>query len=254
MKIGFPNHPRKNLLSEIGWIGKNNFDFADLFLEEDIAVPEKINIQKTKKLLQKYKLGIIGHTAWYLPIGSPIKSLRAATIDEAIRYFEIFKRLNIKFVAIHANWPTEMFSLKEGIKWQVETLKNLIKEAKNYDLNLMYEPLETWQDNIENISTILNEIPDLSLLLDLGHANLFGRNPEEFINKFYRKLKHIHLHDNFGEEDLHLPMGVGSIDWPRTLKTLKKYYDGTITLEIFSRDKDYILLSKEKLRKLWGKL
>ena len=40
MKIGFPNNPRKNILEEIEWIGKNGFDFIDLFLEEDQAGPE----------------------------------------------------------------------------------------------------------------------------------------------------------------------------------------------------------------------
>jgi hypothetical protein len=63
MRIGFPNNPRKDLLEEIEWIGKNGFDFVDLFLEEDQAVPEKINVEKIKKLLEKYKLSAIGHTA-----------------------------------------------------------------------------------------------------------------------------------------------------------------------------------------------
>ena len=67
-------------------------------------------------------------------------------------------------------------------------------------------------------------------------------------------IKHVHLHDNNGDKDLHLPMGCGSIEWKKTLKTLKKYYNGTITLEVFSKDKDYVLLTKEKLRKLWNKL
>jgi len=67
-------------------------------------------------------------------------------------------------------------------------------------------------------------------------------------------LKHVHLSDNKGSEDLHLPMGVGNIDWKKILKILKKYYRGTITLEVFSKDKDYALLSKEKLKRLWEKL
>ncbi len=100
MKIGFPNNPRKNLLKEIEWIGKNKFDFVDLFFEEDQAVPEKIDTEKTKKLLRKYNLDVVGHTAWYFPIGSPIKTLREASIKEAIRYFEIFSKLGVKFVTI----------------------------------------------------------------------------------------------------------------------------------------------------------
>ncbi|RLJ07818.1 MAG: sugar phosphate isomerase/epimerase [Candidatus Aenigmatarchaeota archaeon] len=254
MKIGFPNNPRKDLLKEIEWIGKNKFDFVDLFLEEDQAVPEKIDIEKTKKLLRKYRLGVTGHTAWYLPIGSPIKALREASVKEAVRYFEVFSKLGVEFVTIHANWPSGMFSEKEGIKFQVETLKKLVKEAKRFNLKIMYEPIDTYADNVINVSEILRRVSDLFLHLDIGHANLFGRMPEEFIKKFRNKIKHVHLHDNNSDKDLHLPMGCGSIDWEKTLKTLKKYYNGTITLEVFSKDKDYALLTKEKLRKLWNKL
>jgi hypothetical protein len=34
MKIGYANRPRKPLLQEIEWIGRDRFDFLDLFLEE----------------------------------------------------------------------------------------------------------------------------------------------------------------------------------------------------------------------------
>jgi len=253
MKVGFPNNPRKNILEEIEWIGKNRFDFVDLFLEEDQAVPENIEVEKVKKLLQKYELEAVGHVAWYLPIGSPIRSLREAAVEEAARYFEVFNRLGVKLVTIHANWPSRMFSAREGIKFQVETLRELVGEAEKHNLKLMYEPIDTPEDNVKNISMILNQVSGLFLQIDVGHANLFGRRPEQFIKRFHGKIKHVHLHDNDRSRDLHLPLGCGDIDWARTLKVLKKYYDGTITLEIFSRDKDYVLLSKEKLRKLWDK-
>ena len=157
-------------------------------------------------------------------------------------------------VTIHANWPTAMFSAREGVKFQVETLRELVKQTGKYDLNLMYEPVDTSKDNIENVSAILSEVPELFLHIDIGHASLFGRKPEQFIKEFHQRLKHVHLHDNDKNRDLHLPLGCGTIDWKKIMKALKRYYDETITLEIFSRDRDYVLLSKEKLIKLWNKL
>lgn len=253
MKIGYPNNPRKNILEEIEWIGRNKFDFVDLFLEEDMAVPEKIDVEKVKKLLKKYKLDIVGHTAWYLPIGSPIKSLREAAIKEAVRYFEVFRKVGAEFVTIHANWPGgSMFSEKEGMEFQVDSLRKLVKEAKKYKIKIIYELVTTPMDSIENISTITKKVPGLFLHLDTGHANLFGKTPEKVIKKFRGKIKHVHMHDSKRDLDLHLPMGFGTINWVKTIRTLKKYYDGTITLEIFNEDKNYILFSKEKLRKMWN--
>ena len=254
MEIGFPNNPRKNILEEIEWIGKNGFDFLDLFLEEDQAVPGKIDVEKVKELLHRYELGIVGHTACYLPIGSPVKSLREAAAREVIRYFEVFSKLNVRLVTIHANWPRGMFSAKEGIKFQTETLGQLVERAGKYRLKLMYEPINTPQDTVRNVSKILNEVPELFLHIDIGHANLFGKKPEDFIKTFHTRLKHVHVHDNNAGKDLHLPVGCGTIDWKRVIRLLKEYYDETITLEVFSRDRDYVLLSKEKFIKLWSEL
>jgi len=44
------------------------------------------------------------------------------------------------------------------------------------------------------------------------------------------------------------------MDWKRITWLLKRFYDETITLEVFSKDRDYVLLSEEKLIKLWNKL
>ena len=254
MKMGFPNNPRKNILEEIEWIGRNGFDFVDLFLEEDQAVPEKIDIQKVRELLQKYGLGVVGHTAWYLPIGSPVPSLREAAISELQRYFKFFSKLKVNYVTIHANWPPAMFSTKEGIEFQVETLRKLVENAKEHGIDLMYEPVDTRQDDIESVSEILEKVPNLYLHIDIGHANLFGRKPEPFIEKFYRRLRHVHMDDNDGIRDLHIPLGAGRgiVNWKNLIEILKQYYNGTITLEIFSEDRDYVLLSKEKLKKWWG--
>lgn len=88
----------------------------------------------------------------------------------------------------------------------------------------------------------------------LTRANLFGREREQFIKKFHRKLEDVHSHDNDKSKDLYLPLGCGDMDWKRITWLLKRFYDETITLEVFSKDKDYVPLSEEKLIKLWNKL
>jgi sugar phosphate isomerase/epimerase len=52
--------------------------------------------------------------------------------------------------------------------------------------------------------------------------------------------------------DLHLPLGLGNIDWPWVVKALKNAgYDGRITLEVFSDDPDHLTISREKMRQWW---
>jgi len=255
MKIGFPNNPRKDILKEIKWIGSNGFDFVDLFLEEDMAVPEKIDVNKVKGLLKKYNLEAVGHFAWYLPIGSPVKLFREAAVKEAERYLSIFRKLNVKYATIHTSWPPGMFSDEEGIKWQVETLRRIVNIAKRYKINIILEPVDNEKDNLKNTAAILKKIPTLYFHLDIGHANLFKKDIIAFIKRLHKRLRHIHLHDNHGKKDEHLPIGKGTINFREIIKNLKKYkYGGTITLEIFSENKNLILQSKKKLRKLWNGL
>jgi sugar phosphate isomerase/epimerase len=251
MLIGTQTHPRKDILKEIEWIGRNDFDFVDLFMEEDEATPEKNNPEKIKAMLKKYNLQAVGHTAWYLPIGSAIKSIREASIRECEKYLKFFSNAGVECVTINGNWMPCLFSEKECIGFQAETLKKLTKISKNYKLKLVYEPIDTEFDSIKNVSEILKKVKGLALHLDIGHSNLYGRSPKEFIEYFREKIKRVHIHDNDGKTDLHFPIGKGNINWQETIKTLKKYYNGTITIEVFSSKKDKID-SKNKLVELWN--
>ena len=252
MKIGYPNNPRKDIIEEIKWIAKH-FDFIDFFMEPDRAYYNNIDLRETRKLLNDYGLGIVGHTPYYLPFASPIEEIRSAAIKEAIKCFEAFEKLGAKYVTVHASWPPSLFNAKEGLQMQIESLALLIDEAEKYNIRLMYESGVGELDNYKNVAKILQALPKLYFHLDVGHVSLHGRDACKFIRKFHSKIEHVHVHDNFGKEDLHLPVGIGKIKWQDIIKELKKYYDVTITLEIFA-DHDYVLLAKKKFEEMWEKL
>lgn len=249
MKLGFPNHPRKDVIEEIRWIGDSGFDFVDLFLEEDKATPNKINVWELKEVVGSYSLDIIGHTAWYLPISSPSKRIRDSAVAEFERYLKVFHKLEVELVNIHANWQTGLFSVEEVISFQIESIRKIVKIAEEYGIDIMYEPIDTPFDTVENTEKILSAIPELYFHLDIGHASLYGRKPQDFIDRFHDRLRHVHLHDNNGLRDLHLPLGCGKIEWMEVLKHLLRYYNKTLTLEIFSPDREYVLVAKKKVER-----
>ena len=254
MKIGYPNNPRKDIIEEIKWIAEH-FDFIDFFMEPDKAYYDVINlkIKKIREIIEDYGIGIVGHTPYYLPFASPIKSIREASIEEAEKCFQTFEKLGAEYVTIHASWPPSLFNAKEGLEMQLESLASLIDKAEKYGIKLMYESGIGELDNYTNVAKILQALPKLYFHLDVGHVSLYGRDACKFIRKLHTKIKHVHLHDNFGKDDLHLPIGIGKIKWEEVIKELKKYYDGTITLEIFA-PKEYVLLAKKKFEELWKKL
>ena len=147
-----------------------------------------------------------------------------------------------------------MSSLEEGIRWQVDSLRRLLSAGFQVGIRLMYEPTASENDTPERLQRILSELPDLLCHLDVGHCNLHGKDPAAMIRHFGHRLHHLHLHDNDGRSDLHLPPGVGTIDWASVIRALKEVgYDGTITLEIGSPDRDYVLLAMKKIQALWAR-
>jgi sugar phosphate isomerase/epimerase len=70
---------------------------------------------------------------------------------------------------------------------------------------------------------------------------------------FHGRIGHLHVSDHFGKEDQHLPIGAGIIDFSKVVKALKGIgYNDTMTLEVFSRDRDYLKMSKKKMEGMWG--
>ena len=254
MRIGYPNHPRRELAEEIAWAGENGFDYLDLFLEADKASLEVVDPDAVRVWLDRFELDVVGHLAWYLPIGSPMPQLRRAAVDVTVEYLRVFARIGAPAVSIHTNWPSRLFTVGEGIWWQIESLREIAAAAKALGLRIMLEPTGSEKDNAGNISTILNALPEILCHLDIGHCNLHGRDPATMIRQFAERLHHLHIHDNNGLADLHLPVGAGIIDWAAVSEALREVgYDRTATVEVFSKDRDYLLLSKRKIEEWAGK-
>jgi len=253
MKLGYPNHPRRNVIEEIDWIGRNGFDFVDLCLEPDRASVEAVDTAAVRDALRRWKLQAVGHTAWYLPIASPMSQLRRAAVATAKDYLAAFKSIGVEAVTVHADWPTGLFTVDEAVAWQIESLAALVAEGAEIGIRIMYEAATKQWDTAETMARVLDAVPGLLCHLDLGHCNLFGRDPAATIDRFARRLHHVHVHDNDGRSDLHLPPGTGTIDWPAVFRALARaHYDRTLTLEVFSSDRDFVLLAKRKVEAYAG--
>ncbi len=257
MKIGMMNNPRFELCAEIAWAKKNGFDYLDLTLEPPAAQPGKFKIGEVKKSLQDHNLGIVGHTAYYLPIASPYDTLRRAALEEMHRALQVFAEIGAPTVTVHPD-KSIPFSLspKEILQKNLQSLEEILRLAEPLGLRILIENMDRTFNTVEQIQEALGRMSQLGFHLDVGHANLnVERNRTgQFLQAFRERLFHVHFSDNFGKsEDLHLPLGAGNIPWPKIIGLLKDSgYDRTITLEVFSADRRYLLFSRDKVRGLWG--
>jgi sugar phosphate isomerase/epimerase len=74
---------------------------------------------------------------------------------------------------------------------------------------------------------------DIGMILDIAHSNLQNETIK-FIKLFSEKIKHVHVSDNYGIRDDHLPLGLGIIEWTETINALKSInYAGWVTIESY---------------------
>jgi sugar phosphate isomerase/epimerase len=95
----------------------------------------------------------------------------------------------------------------------------------------------------------------IRVCLDTGHTSL-GRHWREFVTIAGARLVHVHVHDNRGQWDDHLPPGDGSIDWAGVAGSLRDVdYDGWLMLELGCPSGDrpaYFARAVGRARELFG--
>jgi len=251
------NNPAVSLRREIEYTAEKGFDFIEITLEPPAAGVEKVNAPEVRRQLDDLGLEAVGHTAYYLQIASPFERVRLAAVDEFKRCLDVLADLHIPTMTVHPDYGIlNGFEVKDILARNTESLAALVAHGKQVGVAVLLENLDRHLGSAENLKQIFDPLPDLGLTLDVAHANLWmpQNQTPELLECLAARLRHVHFSDNNGgRDDLHLPLGAGKILFKPLVRGLKAVgYDGTITLEVFSRERDYLLLSREKLREWWG--
>lgn len=255
MLIGSMNHPAHDPLREIEWMAELGMEFIDFTIEPPGAASWNIKPVEVRRALERAHMGIVGHTAFYLPMGNPYEEVRCAAVREFRRCLELFAEMGAQWMNMHPDRHAPFQDRAYVIRRNLETIEELLPDADRAGVGIMIENLPGDFNNPGQLGELLDPVPRLGLHLDVGHANL--HNPynvtEEILDRYGERLRHVHLHDNKGGgADLHLPIGAGNIDWVRSIRALRRCgYDGTITLEVFTPDRHYLTYSAEVVRRLW---
>jgi len=169
--------------------------------------------------------------------GNPndIPGLENRYLPKILHLLELVQALNIPLLTIHL-WMDPRFVRPKTIAYKMDFLKRVIQRAAEKGITVC---LENLSENAIHLGPVFRALPDLYLTLDLGHAQLLTEENTSFgfFDQHRDRIRHIHLHDNRGgnspEDDLHLPVGEGDIDFEKIFaKMMAADYSGTITLEL----------------------
>lgn len=119
-------------------------------------------------------------------------------------------------------------------------IKRLANLARELGVRVI---LENTPNTMAQLDLALDGIGDdpnetnLGICIDVGHAYMSqdaGREPiRNYIDRYRGQLVHVHLHDNFGDSDDHLPIGEASIDWQNVVDRIGAIeYSGPAVLEL----------------------
>jgi len=184
-------------------------------------------------------------------IHAPYSDTNLAADDDLIREW-ILKRIraSIRFASdldaeclvIHPGWTTATEQFNRGRSWELNlrSLHWLMRYAGEYGVKCLIEnvpnPTPYLLVTVDDFQLFEDEMnPPMDYVFDVAHAHLQGEE-YMFIDEFGDKIKHVHVSDNWGDTDEHLPLGEGNINWERVIKTIsKKGFEGWLVIESYEK-------------------
>jgi sugar phosphate isomerase/epimerase len=262
MQYGAMNFPIKPVAEELADIAALGFDYLELTMDPPQAHYTTIQQQMDSILsaLASQSMNIVCHLPTFVSTADLTDSIREASLLEMFNSLEVAAELGSQKVVLHPGHIGGMgiYVKETALAHANDSLVSIIDRAQALGLCVCLENMFPRCHSFfkpTDFDKIFQRFLDLKLTLDTGHANIDnpgGRRILEFIEKFGHRIGHLHISDNFGERDDHLPVGAGKIDFSKIVNALKQYgYDDTATLEIFSENRRDLKRSRDRFDRLF---
>jgi sugar phosphate isomerase/epimerase len=264
MRYGAMNFPVKKIRKEIEQFDALGFDFLELTLDPPETHYATVRVCKDAilKELKIRNMGLLCHLPTFVYTADLTERIRRASLLEMLESLETAKELGAEKIVVHPGYIGGMgaFVMETSRKYAIESLAIISQKADDIGVVLCLEnmfPRYLSFVEPEDFEPVFDQFPALKLTLDTGHANIGdtrGDRALRFLKNYSHRLGHIHMSDNKGKRDDHLPVGKGNVPFERIVKALKEIdYDNTITLEIFSDDRNHLVESRDKIEALLWK-
>ena len=259
MLFGAMNFPVAPVIEEIEIIADLGFDYLELTMDPPQAHHHQLAAQQKQIVshLQRHNLGLLCHLPTFVSTADLAPAIRRASVQEMLDSLEVAASLGAKKVVLHPSMITGMgiYVVEQVKEYFRQFLARMVVAARALDVTICLENM--MPRNILGVEStffaeVFSEFPALLLTLDTGHANiddeLGGGRLATFLACHGNRLGHIHISDNNGRRDDHLPVGQGTIDFAAFLNTLAATgYNDTLTLEVFTTNRQLLSDSRKRL-------
>lgn len=176
-----------------------------------------------------------------LSVAAADPKIRKISRERMQKCFEAAKYFGVKTVVFHTGFNAslkfkdyyEYFEQEFILYW-----KEFIKDFEHAGITAVLENVE--ESSPEFILRVIKSVnsPNLKASIDIGHANLHSDvQISDWIKTYGENLYHMHLHNNFGDDDTHNSLLNGWIDIKKVIDTLEELnLKPKMVFEIFNKE------------------
>jgi len=234
-------------------VAENGFTALEIFCSRaHFDYSSKPDIQTLKGMLEHQKLQLV---SLHAPTSKDASAMRESGIplsvcevervrrieamDEFKRAIDVAEELPFSRMVLHMGGSRETADPRKRDA-AFSTLEHLVLHAKHVGVTLCVENTLSELGQPEYLRAFVDEtrLTGLRFNFDIGHAFLGDGEEAERIAKAFEPMRElvasVHLHDNHGEKDEHLPPYDGSIGWEHAISVLNTAPEKNlpITLEL----------------------
>lgn len=155
--------------------------------------------------------------------GSHDPGIKAITSKRFHQTLDVAAALRAKLIVFHPGFDRWRYD-KQPQLWHDQSLEfwpPILERAEQQNCQLTLENI--FEETPEMLANLLRQLdnPWLGHCFDVGHWRLFSETSlEQWFAVLGPHTRHIHLHDNRGKLDDHLPIGQGIIDFQALFKQI----------------------------------
>lgn len=198
-------------------------------------------VEKVSSRLREKGTAVTFHAPFMdLNPGAVDERIREATVSRFRQILELVPLFRPRVIVFHPGYDRWRYdsNVELWLGKSILTWSPLVARAQKLGVKLALENIfEENPFSLQRLLAALNS-PFLGYCLDPGHGNLFSQVAlTDWIEILGSRLWEIHLHDNHGRADDHLPLGEGKIDFRAIFSLLQaKKLHPIYTLEPHSQE------------------
>lgn len=214
-----------------------SFEYNDFFIPPVFMDDKKIKeIMTAYKTLERDRSQDTLHGAFLdVTVHSDDPDIYEISKKRVYQSLDIAMELGVKAVIFHTNYISN-FRLKSYQDNWVDRNEAFWRStlAKYPTLSIYMENMfDESPDMLQQLAIAMEDEERFGVCLDFAHAYISGTNMDEWLDKLGKYTKHIHINDNDGISDMHLPIGKGTFPWERYVQFLKKLpEDVSVLIEV----------------------